>query len=122
MGFAAIIFLLAIACLGLAGFLARNGIIRIILWVLAIPLAFLGTRVIAQGGIAEPFTPKTMMLFAAIIFWPLIGCMAGQVILYLKSVRERRDKIILIIAIATLVATVLTGLLIEPLMNAMILQ
>ncbi len=80
MGIIAIILLVGIACVGLAGILVRNGVVRAMLWMLAIPPGLFGVQAIVQGGIAEPFTPGMLTAFTVVAFWPLVGCGIGQVV------------------------------------------
>ena len=92
MGIIAIILLVGIACVGLAGILVRNSVIRVLLWMLAIPPALFGVQGIAQGGIAEPFTPTMLNVFTAVTFWPLVGCGVGQIIQMARRKNHSADK------------------------------
>jgi len=79
-----------IPIIGIVGIFARSLRLRILLWILSIPYAFIGIMALLLGGIAEPFNPDQMKLFCVIVFWPAIGCTIGQIIIVLYSMKKKK--------------------------------
>ena len=82
----------AIAGVAIGGILVRRRWIRIILWVLSLPSLGIGILALIQGGIAEPFTPAYMTVFCASTFAPIVGCVTGEVIIFITKKRETQPR------------------------------
>jgi len=80
-----------IIVLGIAAIFARLLWFRILLWILAVPFFLLGLLAIVQGGIADAMSPQQMLKWCALMFWPMIGCIAGLVLNVVRR-KHRQDE------------------------------
>ncbi len=80
---------------GLAGIFVRVVLVRILCWLFAVPLLGVGCFALWQGGIAEPFTEKQMLMFCSVTFWPAVACAIGEVLAFLR--RKASPKYLLLL-------------------------
>ena len=73
--------IIIILLLGIAGILLKDRLLRNIVWLISlIPLA-IGFFALFQGGIAEPFSAKFMTIYCLVAFWPVAGCISGEILI-----------------------------------------
>lgn len=81
-----------IVAVAIGGMLARKRWIRVFLWVLSLPSLGLGLIALAQGGIAEKFTPDVLTVFCTTAFAPIVGCVAGEIIKVMTAKKQKNRK------------------------------
>lgn len=74
--------------LGIAGIWTHQRPMRILLCLLSIPPLATGVLTLVNGGIAEPFKTREMIIFCALTFWPSVGFTIGQVIIISRKRNE----------------------------------
>jgi len=73
---------LVLLVIAATGVLARSTIVRVACWTLAMPPLAIGALALWQGGIAEPFSAKQLLVFCALAFLPVLGCGTGQLLIW----------------------------------------
>ena len=73
-----LLFIIELIALGIAGITERRYSLRIVLWIISLPLHGIGILALIQGGIADPLTKKQMVMLCILTLWPAIGCSIGQ--------------------------------------------
>ena len=76
--------------LGVSGIVMRDSRFRPLLWVASALLSCLGGVVWSGGGMGEGFSPGGMAAFCAAAFWPLAGCVIGEVVKWNTRRRPQR--------------------------------
>ncbi len=65
---------------GLAGIFIWRGWTRVVLWVLALPPLWLGIAAWGPGRMAEEFGTAFARAFCAVMVWPALGCVLGELL------------------------------------------
>lgn len=78
--------------IGVLGIILSNGWIRLVLWLLSVPLCYFGVLVLDKHFGPEPFSPTQTVIWCVFLFWPLAGCMIGEVLKYRRKGAASKDS------------------------------